>query len=33
MTFLFVAAMACVVLPLVAGPVLRILVPALARRT
>lgn len=32
MTFLFAAAMACVALPILAGPFLRVLAPALARR-
>jgi hypothetical protein len=32
MSFLFVAAMVCVILPLLAGPALRIFVPAMARR-
>jgi len=32
MSFLFAAAMACVILPILAGPALRIFAPALARR-
>jgi len=33
MSFLFAAAMACVILPLLAMPAMRILVPSLARRS
>jgi hypothetical protein len=32
MSFLFAAAMACVILPLLAIPTMRVLTPALARR-
>jgi hypothetical protein len=33
MSFLFAAALACVVLPMLAGPALRVFAPALARRS